>query len=508
MGRKFLVPIVFIMLLILGLLSACTGEESTKTGASKKEAGTDKNTHVMKIEVVGSGGGATPPDAASDFIKAGIDEALNTDINLNLFGSFDDYKSQLNIRMAGGDYPDLMQLDRTLLKEYAKKGLLLDLTPYLEELKPTIDFVGEDSILKATVDEGLYAIAKAPQIPYSTYWVRQDWLDALNMEVPATLDELFELAKAFTKKDPDGNGKADTYGFTGNGISTFEPIFGAYGMGSPGSFYIEDEKLMNSYFAPRMKEALSLINEMIEAGVVEPEIITNTGLQHQQKAFQGQAGIIYIDWPNMTKPEFVEQMYAVNSDAKWVQVKAFNGPGGEFTGSWDIGATPGMYGVPKALEKDPEKLKRIIELFNYVSHDEGANLVQYGIEGEHFNMEDGKPVLTELGTQELGYVWLYQFTGRPEIEYLEGRFKYAIDEMGFAANQPRIETLNGFINIPDSYNPGDADRYTEEETVKFLYGNRSLDEYDDFLETLNTTFNYETYTNSAEEQLKALGLVK
>lgn len=500
-----LFPMFLIMLSFI--LTACSsGESTTENNTSNNTSETNESGETISLEVVGSGGGATPPSAEDDFIKKGIDEGLNIDLNLNLFGSFDDYKNQINIRMAGGDYPDLLQLDRPLLKEYANKGLLLDLNPYLEDLQPTIDFIGEDSVLKGIVDEGLYAIAKAPQIPYNTYWVRVDWLEALNLEIPSSLDELFEVAKAFTFNDPDGNGRDDTYGITGIGIGAFEPIFGAYGVASPGGFYLEDGNLVNSYFAPRMKDALGFISELIESGVVEPEIITNTGLQHQQKAFQGQAGIVYIDWPNMTKPEFVEQMIAVNSDAKWIQIEAFEGPGGKYAGSWDIGATPAMYGIPKALEKEPEKLAKVIELFNFVSQGEGSRLVQYGIEGEHFNLEGDTAVLTELGEQELGYIWLYQFTGRPEIEYLEGRFGYAKEELDFAAAQPRIETLNGFVNIPDGYNPADADRFTEEEIVKFIYGNRTLDEYEDFLETLNTTFNYEVYLNSAEEQLDALGI--
>ena len=36
-------------------------------------------------------------------------------------------------------------------------------------------------------------------------WIRQDWLDALGLDVPRTWDELAEVAKAFVTRDPDGN---------------------------------------------------------------------------------------------------------------------------------------------------------------------------------------------------------------------------------------------------------------------------------------------------------------
>ena len=44
--------------------------------------------------------------------------------------------------------------------------------------------------------------------------MRQNWLDALHMSYPCTLDEMKAVLTAFTKNDPDGNGKNDTVGFT------------------------------------------------------------------------------------------------------------------------------------------------------------------------------------------------------------------------------------------------------------------------------------------------------
>lgn len=37
-------------------------------------------------------------------------------------------------------------------------------------------------------------------------FIRQDWLDNLNLEIPTTMEELKAVAKAFTEQDPDGNG--------------------------------------------------------------------------------------------------------------------------------------------------------------------------------------------------------------------------------------------------------------------------------------------------------------
>lgn len=40
-------------------------------------------------------------------------------------------------------------------------------------------------------------------------FINKTWLDKLGLPVPATMDEYYEALKAFKKKDPNGNGKAD-----------------------------------------------------------------------------------------------------------------------------------------------------------------------------------------------------------------------------------------------------------------------------------------------------------
>ena len=322
---------------------------------------------------------------------------------------------------------------------------------------------------------------------------------------PQTIDELLSTAVAFTEKDPDGNGKKDTIGLTGSKLSAFAPVFGAFGVGNPGDFYVAGGKLVNSLYEPAMKDALEFINKMIASGSVDPELMANTGLQHQEKAIKGQAGIVWIDWPNLSKDQFTEQIEKVNPNAEWIQLAPPKGPGGQNDGSFDIGGSPGIYAIPKALEKNEEKLRKVFDLLNYVSTKDGSNLVQFGVQGQHFNLEGDKVVPTDLMAQEAGFTWLYQFTGRPEKSYLQVKFEKQASYIDFADKQPRIQTLNGFLMTPDGYNSADANRYIEEETVKFAYGKRSLSEYDAFLSTLENSMNYKSFLDSAFQQLKELG---
>lgn len=208
----------------------------------------------------------------------------------------------------------------------------------------------------------------------------------------------------------------------------------------------------------------------------------------------------------MSKDEFVYQYKTINPKAEWVHIDAPKGPAGQFNGSFDFDMPSRYYAIPKAMEKDKAKLQKIFDLINYVSGEEGNDLVMYGIEGKHYNVVDGKVEPTELMAVEGNYFHLYQITGRPNKEYLAVKFPNQTEDIEFAIRIPRIKTLDSSIVPPTGFNKADADRYAEEELVKFVYGKRPLSEYGDFLKTLETTFKFNLYVDEAMKQIKEQGL--
>ncbi|OZB92119.1 extracellular solute-binding protein [Paenibacillus sp. XY044] len=93
------------------------------------------------------------------------------------------------------------------------------------------------ALQSATFDGNLFALPKTePMIGAQTpvLWVRTDWLKKLNLPAPSTWDDVLKISKAFTTKDPDGNGKQDTIGVALskeiiNGYPSANGFFNAYG---------------------------------------------------------------------------------------------------------------------------------------------------------------------------------------------------------------------------------------------------------------------------------------
>ncbi|PYI56421.1 extracellular solute-binding protein [Paenibacillus flagellatus] len=478
----------------LGLLPACEPGGETFEGAEPAR-------DAPHIEVLVSG--SELPDPNDDDIKKALDAKLNIDLNIvECLG--DACRNQLNVRLAEGSLPDLFYVNRRDMVKLARQGSILDLSPYADLLAPAVAFTGIDDPMFTTVDGKRYGLPRADTSFQYSYWIREDWLDKLGLDPPADLDGLLETAKAMTERDPDGNGKRDTFGFSGSPSSALGPIFGAFGTTYPGHFYIKNGKLVNSLYDPDQLTALAFAKRMVDAGVVDPDFLSNTQIQNEAKAFQGQVGLIYYNWPNLVNDNKVREWQPLNPNARWAQVPAPRGPGGASTAYNDVGAR-NILVLSAKLAQQPAKLDKIIRLLAYLSSDEGSRLVLYGIEGKHYKRSNGTIVPTDK-MPEAKYSYLYQLIGRDEMVYLRTKFPKQEPYFTFAMNEPRIDVYDSLIDPPPGFSLTDAGRFIQEEMFKFIYGKRPLDSYGDFLRTLETEYRYGDYMRSAEAQLKELGV--
>lgn len=74
------------------------------------------------------------------------------------FAGWDGYWEKMAAQAAGGNLPDVFQQDYQYLTQYARKGLLLNLDPYVEQGILDLTDVDENSISGGRVDGKLYAI--------------------------------------------------------------------------------------------------------------------------------------------------------------------------------------------------------------------------------------------------------------------------------------------------------------------------------------------------------------
>lgn len=486
--------------------------ESKEESASAESTGSAENTGAtVSLELV-VGDSVNLPDKENNFIEQQILEDIGVDVNMNILGGGGDYATALNARISGGDIPDMFRVPSTdALNQYIQNGIVLCLDDYADRLQPLIDWVGgEEAVLPNRVDGKLYRVPKRPQGTYDLILVRQDWLDKVGADTPSTIEEALEVAKKLTFEDPDGNGAQDTYGFSGWGLGGFDTILNAYGGSVGNNIYLKDGKLTSTILAPDMKEGLEMCKAFVDAGVVDPDIVANNEETIRDKMAQGKLGMLRFSWASVYKQALYEQVTAVDPSAEWVWMDPWAASAGDksFLRYSTAVGTMGSWVVSAKVAENPEKLDAVIKLLNYVVSDKGLNLVCYGIEGRHYNIEDGKVVKTDLMSSECEYVWLYQIAMRDETEYLSIKFPEAEASIHAAMDTERLIIYNDAVIMPQDFHLEDMNKYIDENMTAFIFGTRPISEYDQFIEELNASFGFDEYMKAAEEQLRAQGYVK
>ncbi len=484
--------------------NAGTNEASDESEAVTSETSDAGSEEPVEIEIMITTYGTNLPD--NDFVAQKILEETGVKVKLSLFASGDDTKTNLNLRLVGGTAPDIFQISSGDLQELASQGHLLALDEYEDKMPHVKEILDEIGAI-GQVDGTQYAIPKKPGIFQDGYWIRKDWLDKFNLPMPTTLDELFTTVKTIKEGDPDGNGKDDTIGITAAKWGCISPILAAYGGATPTDLIEKDGEVISPLYDPMYREALSKIKELIQEGLIDSEFMALTSQLYTDKLTQGLPVVVYDYWTVFNKPELWEPIAEVNPEADWVMIPDLEGPGATVSDVFDPTNTGTLFGISSQLEGNDEKLDAIWKLYDYVSHGDGLKLVSYGLEGEHYNIEGDEIVATDKMATEANFTWLYQLTGRDEMEYLSTKFPYAKEDINFAVTRSYIRSVKSLVIYPEWYQKADAERFIEEEVTKFIFGERSLEEYDAFLETLNSTYRYEEFVSGVNEYVQGLDIL-
>src|SRR5690606_31474844 len=113
-----------------------------------------------------------------------------------------------------------------LIASYSANGQIIPLDGMIEAgYAPNLSRLMEEDegIRKAitSADGHIYSLPNISEADgrISSSWINQKWLDHLGLDMPATVEEFYEVLKAFKERDPNQNGLADEVPFTGEKAS-------------------------------------------------------------------------------------------------------------------------------------------------------------------------------------------------------------------------------------------------------------------------------------------------
>ncbi|WJH33130.1 extracellular solute-binding protein [Paenibacillus sp. CC-CFT747] len=213
--------------------------------------------------------------------------------------------NKMNATLASGDIPDIFSVNQTQYKQLLDAGKIADLTDafnkYGSEQLKQFYTEGGDGLKPVKQDGKLFGLTDysgtidaAPMV-----YIRSDWMKKLNLELPKTMDDLLNIAKAFSEKDPDGNGKKDTFGIQLNKDLdagwTIKLDGFANGYHAFPQMWVKDSsgKLVYGSIQPEMKPALAKLQELYKAGVIEQEFGTKDVTKASETIMAGKSGIFF-----------------------------------------------------------------------------------------------------------------------------------------------------------------------------------------------------------------------
>ena len=360
-----------------------------------------------------------------------------------------DWETKLNTMFSTQMLPDIfvsMGPEKPkIYNDMIDDGVLIPVSDYVSETEyPNIyNQLQKYDFLAKNVS---YSNGKHYGIPVShtlehTMYIRLDWLDNLNKEeklrsiiadeqnvsesavtsqmleewkftVPEDLLDFYRVCRAFTLYDPDGNGKNDTYGYTSAGKDGMFADSWAFIAFDAGYDYMIDPdgdgNYESSWTTENTKKAVSYLNDLYKSGYVDPSWNENS-LDDKQEAFvKGKVGMMEAHaWYNTIVSSYISANTNGNVkptiDEASERIGMFVPPKGP-NGTYGIPGNPNFWTLTclNAGMSD-EEFTAALKLIDYMLSEEGNNLLIYGKEGEHYELDGDGNIISKLGKQANGF---------------------------------------------------------------------------------------------------------
>jgi len=319
--------------------------------------------------------------------------------------SSDAGKQKLSLMAASGDYPDFVygKGDLNILKNV---NAILKLDDLIEQYGPNIKkFYGENDIKRlrwSLEDPGIYYIGgkelgQENMEPNSGFQLQLGAIKELGFPRIKTLQDFENAIKTYYdahRKTEDGQDTiplsllADDWRFM---ITVSNPANFATGNSDDGEWYVNPETLecVRHLTREEDKEYFRWLNHMNAIGLLDKESFVQKYDQYKAKIASGRV-IALID----ARWEIDEPITALKKDGKYDKAYGyFPVTLNESIKYADFQSTGYLGGWGLAITTNCADPVRAIKFFDWMCTEEAQILTHWGVEGEHYTIENGKRVL-------------------------------------------------------------------------------------------------------------------
>lgn len=411
--KKTSIYLILLALVVTTVLAACSNKTDESGSASKPDSEATTTAVDKDYTLPLSATGAELTVATSDNFYApksftsglpvwdAIEKNTGVKINWDVTPSAQ-YWETMRLRLAAGkDLPDIISIPESNPVGTAGNGLIIPLDDLIAQYAPNIrayfnEFPTLEKAMKAP-DGKIYALSSdvtgaAYGDPYGLI-IRKDWLDKLNLDEPKTLDDWYNVLKAFKTQDPNGTGKDDVIPLSVE--ENIEPLglFGsALGLNlfySSGYYPDANGKIEYQWMDERAHQLVIWLNKLFTEGLLDPEFMTSDGDMVTSNITRNLVGVTSSFINNTNRYNAAQK--AAGVAAVWQITLPPSGDGNP--GFYEkYGPVSGWFGITKDA-KDPVLA---IKWLDYIyASEEGNRFTNFGIEGTSYEMINGEPQFTD-----------------------------------------------------------------------------------------------------------------
>ncbi|HPY11250.1 MAG TPA: extracellular solute-binding protein [Sphaerochaeta sp.] len=305
--------------------------------------------------------------------------------------------------IAANDLPDIFfknALNMSDVRKFSESGQLIDLKQFMDEgLMPNFTKAYNNDVnlqIALTEPDGrIFTLPAYYPDPIDTtrrfMYINEKWLERVGMDKPTTMEEFYDVARAFRDMDANGNGNpSDEYPVSFGNITELDRTTrGFSGIDNVFSqpLNIIDGELYQMYTSENMRESFRILHTLYSEKLIELDIFTRGTSEHFARLSNDQIGI------SLLLPPADSSQFGI--------LEPTFGPLGSDTVIWNWKVSP-LLGVAcfsiTSANKYPRETARWID---YFFGEEGATLVRMGVEGDTYRVNaDGSMSYTEKITED------------------------------------------------------------------------------------------------------------
>ena len=435
---------------------------------------------------------------------------------------------QFNLMAASGDFPGIMNGAAGLYSAGPDAALdeeiFVNLLDYEDAMPHYSAIINSDAKIfnEVSTPEGnlvafysLFDYNKYGGRGDKGYFIRQDWLDDLGMDMPKTYDQLHDVLTAFKTE----KGANSAFVLPVSGMNDF--VTGGFGIGS--NFYVEDGTIKFGPLEQGYRDYLELMAKWYSEGLIYSDYYNYANeimFDGTDMIGSGQVALYYNEVGTMTT--YAEMSQDPNFVVRAIAPVAQEEGGKVYPTEFRFTAVDNARWSVTTNCPDPELA---VQLCDYLYTTDGILLANYGVEDVTFAYNaEGKPEFTDLimnnpdGYSYRDSVALHVIDGMGTIyDALRGASNYtqlqlaAFDDwMDANLDSSKALPSNEMLNMEEKAEYAsiysDVETFLKEAIAKYIIGDFSFDSYDtDFvgkLESMNIDRCVELYQEAYDRYME------